>query len=59
MLTIKICGFIVGKCSGSTFNMSSSDEKEDIKDAIENYGVWVCKTKYFELKSELVNCIIQ
>ncbi|XP_075283984.1 ankyrin repeat domain-containing protein 26-like isoform X2 [Opisthocomus hoazin] len=32
---------IEGKCSGSTFNMSSSDEKEDIKDAIENYGVWV------------------
>ena len=38
--------------------MSSSAEKEDIKDAIENDGVQVCKTKYFELESELVNCII-
>ncbi|XP_072717362.1 ankyrin repeat domain-containing protein 26 isoform X3 [Ciconia boyciana] len=30
---------IEGECSGSTFHMSSSAEKEDIKDAIENYGV--------------------
>ncbi|XP_009586158.1 PREDICTED: midasin-like, partial [Fulmarus glacialis] len=30
---------IEGEYSGSTFHMSSSSEKEDIKDAIENYGV--------------------
>ncbi|KAM6213308.1 ankyrin repeat domain-containing protein 26 [Sarcoramphus papa] len=31
---------IEGEYSGSTFHMSSSAEKEDIKDAIENDGVW-------------------
>ncbi|XP_076186401.1 ankyrin repeat domain-containing protein 26 isoform X1 [Aptenodytes patagonicus] len=30
---------IEGEYSGSTFHMSSSAEKEDIKDAIENFGV--------------------
>ncbi|GAB0207375.1 ankyrin repeat domain-containing protein 36A-like, partial [Grus japonensis] len=28
-----------GECSGSTFHVSSSAAKQDIKDAIENYGV--------------------
>lgn len=51
--------FTVGEYSGSTFHMSLSAEKEDIKDAIENFGVRVCKTKYFELESGLVNCIIR
>ncbi|KAM9293509.1 ankyrin repeat domain-containing protein 26 isoform 2-T2 [Morus bassanus] len=36
---------IEGENSGSTFHMSSSAEKEDIKDAIENSGVWVEKEK--------------
>ncbi|XP_064302817.1 ankyrin repeat domain-containing protein 26 isoform X2 [Phalacrocorax carbo] len=36
---------IEGEFSGSTFHMSSSAEKEDIKDAIENYGVQVEKEK--------------
>ncbi|XP_032544555.1 ankyrin repeat domain-containing protein 26 isoform X2 [Chiroxiphia lanceolata] len=31
---------IEGEYSGSTFHMSSSAEKEDVKDALENYGVW-------------------
>uniref|UniRef100_A0A8C3RAL2 Ankyrin repeat domain-containing protein 26 n=1 Tax=Cyanoderma ruficeps TaxID=181631 RepID=A0A8C3RAL2_9PASS len=31
---------IEGEHSGSTFHMSSAAEKEDDKDAIENYGVW-------------------
>ncbi|XP_053798190.1 ankyrin repeat domain-containing protein 26 isoform X2 [Vidua chalybeata] len=31
---------IEGEYSGSTFYMSSAAEKEDDKDAIENYGVW-------------------
>lgn len=30
--------------------MSSAAEKEDDKDAMENYGVWVCNTKDFELR---------
>ncbi|XP_017673351.1 PREDICTED: ankyrin repeat domain-containing protein 26 isoform X9 [Lepidothrix coronata] len=34
-----------GEYSGSTFHMSSSAEKEDVKDALENYGVWVEKEK--------------
>ncbi|KAM6415428.1 LOW QUALITY PROTEIN: uncharacterized protein O9250_005520 [Rhynochetos jubatus] len=37
---------------------SSSAEKEDTSDGIGNYGVQVCKCKYFDLRSELVNCII-
>ncbi|XP_064512136.1 ankyrin repeat domain-containing protein 26 isoform X10 [Pseudopipra pipra] len=36
---------IEGEYSGSTFHMSSSAEKEDVKDALENYGVWVEKEK--------------
>ncbi|XP_076186457.1 ankyrin repeat domain-containing protein 26 isoform X7 [Aptenodytes patagonicus] len=36
---------IEGEYSGSTFHMSSSAEKEDIKDAIENFGVRVEKEK--------------
>ncbi|XP_072717379.1 ankyrin repeat domain-containing protein 26 isoform X5 [Ciconia boyciana] len=45
-----------GECSGSTFHMSSSAEKEDIKDAIENYGVRVEKEKGKQrcLKTEAV-----
>ncbi|XP_051651307.1 ankyrin repeat domain-containing protein 26 isoform X8 [Manacus candei] len=31
---------IEGEYSGSTFHMSSSAEKEDVKDALENHGVW-------------------
>ncbi|XP_050179732.1 ankyrin repeat domain-containing protein 26 isoform X2 [Myiozetetes cayanensis] len=31
---------IEGEFSGSTFHMSSSAEKDDVKDALENYGVW-------------------
>ncbi|XP_027749469.1 ankyrin repeat domain-containing protein 26-like [Empidonax traillii] len=31
---------IEGEFSGSTFHMSSSTEKDDVKDALENYGVW-------------------
>uniref|UniRef100_A0A803VRA9 Uncharacterized protein n=1 Tax=Ficedula albicollis TaxID=59894 RepID=A0A803VRA9_FICAL len=31
---------IEGEYSGSTFHMSSAAEKEDDKDAVENYGVW-------------------
>lgn len=42
--------FTVGEYSGSTFHMSSAAEKEDDKDAIKNYGVWVCSTKDFELR---------
>ncbi|XP_072717371.1 ankyrin repeat domain-containing protein 26 isoform X4 [Ciconia boyciana] len=47
---------IEGECSGSTFHMSSSAEKEDIKDAIENYGVRVEKEKGKQrcLKTEAV-----
>ncbi|XP_050179741.1 ankyrin repeat domain-containing protein 26 isoform X7 [Myiozetetes cayanensis] len=36
---------IEGEFSGSTFHMSSSAEKDDVKDALENYGVWVEKEK--------------
>ncbi|XP_074915319.1 ankyrin repeat domain-containing protein 26 isoform X12 [Buteo buteo] len=36
---------IEDECSGSTFHMSSSAEKEDIKDAIENYRTQVEKEK--------------
>uniref|UniRef100_A0A8B9IG85 Ankyrin repeat domain-containing protein 26 n=1 Tax=Anser cygnoides TaxID=8845 RepID=A0A8B9IG85_ANSCY len=36
---------IEGECSDSTFRMSSSGEKEAIKDAIENYGRQVEKEK--------------
>ncbi|KAM7128281.1 ankyrin repeat domain-containing protein 26 isoform 5-T5 [Ciconia maguari] len=45
-----------GECSGSTFHTSSSAEKEDIKDAIENYGVRVEKEKGKQrcLKTEAV-----
>ncbi|XP_075349478.1 ankyrin repeat domain-containing protein 26 isoform X3 [Mycteria americana] len=45
-----------GECSGSTFHMLSSAEKEDIKDAIENYGVQVEKEKGKQrcLKTEAV-----
>ncbi|XP_075349459.1 ankyrin repeat domain-containing protein 26 isoform X1 [Mycteria americana] len=47
---------IEGECSGSTFHMLSSAEKEDIKDAIENYGVQVEKEKGKQrcLKTEAV-----
>ncbi|XP_039426334.1 ankyrin repeat domain-containing protein 26-like isoform X5 [Corvus cornix cornix] len=31
---------IEGEYSGSTFHMSAAAEKEDVKDAIENYGLW-------------------
>lgn len=50
--------FTVDEYSGSTFHMSSSAEKEDIKDAIENYGAEVCETKHSKLESELVNCSV-
>ncbi|XP_053798192.1 ankyrin repeat domain-containing protein 26 isoform X4 [Vidua chalybeata] len=40
---------IEGEYSGSTFYMSSAAEKEDDKDAIENYGVWVEKEKSKEI----------
>ncbi|XP_017588562.1 PREDICTED: ankyrin repeat domain-containing protein 26 isoform X8 [Corvus brachyrhynchos] len=36
---------IEGEYSGSTFHMSAAAEKEDVKDAIENYGLWVEKEK--------------
>ncbi|KAM7055656.1 ankyrin repeat domain-containing protein 26 isoform 4-T4 [Acridotheres tristis] len=36
---------IEGEVSGSTFHMSSAAEKEDDKDTIENYGVWVEKER--------------
>ncbi|XP_014748563.1 PREDICTED: ankyrin repeat domain-containing protein 26 isoform X4 [Sturnus vulgaris] len=36
---------IEGEVSGSTSHMSSAAEKEDDKDTIENYGVWVEKEK--------------
>lgn len=60
MLVIKRINvvFTVDECSGSTFHMSSSAEKEDIKDAIENYRTQVCETKYSKLESELVNCSV-
>ncbi|KAM6420901.1 ankyrin repeat domain-containing protein 26 isoform 8-T8 [Pluvialis apricaria] len=47
---------IEGEYSGSTFHMSSSAEKEDIKDAIETYGVQVEKEKSKErcLKTQAV-----
>ena len=41
--------FTIGEYSGSTFHMSSSAEKEDIKDGIENCGVQVRNPKYFKL----------
>ena len=50
--------FTAGENSGSTFHMSSSAEKDDVKDAIEYYGVQVCKPKYFGLQSDSVSCII-
>ncbi|KAJ7426966.1 ankyrin repeat domain-containing protein 26 [Willisornis vidua] len=31
---------IEGEHSGSTFHMSSSPEKDDVEDAIDNYGMW-------------------
>ncbi|XP_030113081.4 ankyrin repeat domain-containing protein 26 isoform X5 [Taeniopygia guttata] len=40
---------IEGEYSGSTFHMSSAAEKEDYKDAIKNYGVWVEKEKSKEI----------
>ncbi|RLW06533.1 hypothetical protein DV515_00004401 [Chloebia gouldiae] len=40
---------IEGEYSGSTFHMSSAAEKEDDKDAIKNYGVWVEKEKSKEI----------
>ncbi|KAM6286106.1 ankyrin repeat domain-containing protein 26 isoform 10-T10 [Spheniscus humboldti] len=46
---------IEGEHSGSTFHMSLSAEKEDIKDAIENFGVRVEKEKskerYFKMQA--------
>lgn len=58
MLVIKVLLFFtVGGYSGSTCRMSSAAEKEDIKDAFENDEMPVGKTKYFELESELVDCV--
>ncbi|KAM6421415.1 uncharacterized protein O9250_004127 [Rhynochetos jubatus] len=37
---------------------SSSAEKEETSDGVGNYGVQVCKCKYFDLRSELVNGVI-
>ncbi|KAM4783306.1 ankyrin repeat domain-containing protein 26 isoform 7-T7 [Cyanocitta cristata] len=36
---------IEGEYSGSTFHISAAAEKEDVKDAIENCGLWVEKEK--------------
>nr|XP_021409173.1 ankyrin repeat domain-containing protein 26 isoform X7 [Lonchura striata domestica] len=40
---------IEGEYSGSTFHMSAAAEKEDDKDAIKDYGVWVEKEKSKEI----------
>ncbi|KAM6421410.1 uncharacterized protein O9250_004122 [Rhynochetos jubatus] len=43
---------------GGEGEYSSSAEKEETSDGVGNYGVQVCKRKYFDLRSELVNGII-
>ncbi|KAM6421413.1 uncharacterized protein O9250_004125 [Rhynochetos jubatus] len=43
---------------GGEGEYSSSAEKEETSDGVGNYGVQVCKRKYFDLRSELVNGVI-